>query len=132
MSKLTQMNAANAIETAAGNPGIAGAGMGMGVGFGMGNMMANTMGQAMNQMQQQPQQNAGGPPPLPQAVQYFVAVGGKQSGPFDEQALAQMAQAGTLQRDTLVWKTGMAAWQQAGQVAELANVFGSTPPPLPA
>jgi len=133
MSKLTQMNAANAIETAAANPGIAGAGMGMGVGFGMGNMMANTIGQNMNQMQQQQaQNNAAVPPPLPQAVQYFVAVGGKQSGPFDEQALAQMAQAGTLQRDTLVWKTGMPAWQQAGQVAELANVFSSTPPPLPA
>jgi hypothetical protein len=90
------------------------------------------VGQSINQMQQQSRQNAGGPPPLPQAVQYFVAVGGKQSGPFNEQQLAEMAQAGTLQRDTLVWKTGMAAWQQAGQVAELANVFGSTPPPLPA
>lgn len=131
MSKLTQMNAANAIQTAAANPGIAGAGMGMGVGFGMGNMMANTMGQAMNQMQQQPQQSAGAPPPLPQAIQYFIAIGGKQSGPFDEQALAQMAKAGTLQRDTLVWKNGMPAWQQAGQVAEIAGVFGSTPPPIP-
>jgi membrane protease subunit (stomatin/prohibitin family) len=135
MSKLTQMNAANAIQTAAANPGIAGAGMGMGVGLGMGNMMANTMAQSMNQMQQQPQQpqqNAGGPPPLPQAVQYFVAIGGKQSGPFDEQALAQMVQAGTLQSDTLVWKTGMPAWQQAGQVAEISGVFGAMPPPLPA
>jgi membrane protease subunit (stomatin/prohibitin family) len=133
MSKLTQMNAANAIQTAAANPGIAGAGMGMGVGLGMGNMMANTMAQSMNQQQQQqPQQSAGAPPPLPQAIQYFVAIGGKQSGPFDEQALAQMVQAGTLQRDSLVWKTGMPAWQQAGQVAEISGVFGATPPPLPA
>lgn len=129
MAKLTQMNMANSIEKAAENPGgLSGAGMGIGVGFGMGNMMSNTMGQAMNQMQQQP--NAV-PPPVPQAVQYFVAVGGKQTGPYNEQQLAQMVQAGTLQRETLVWKAGMAAWQQAGQVSEMTAIFGSTPPPIP-
>jgi hypothetical protein len=101
----------------------------------MGNMMANTMGQAMQQQQQQqqqqPQAGASVPPPVPQAVQYFIAIAGKQSGPFDEQALTQMVQAGNLQRDTLVWKTGMPAWLQAGQVAELSGIFGSTPPPIP-
>ncbi len=127
MSKLTQMNAANSIQTAAENPGIGGAGMGIGVGLGLGNMVANNLSQSMNQMQQ----NVNTPPPVPQAVQYFVAAGGKQTGPFNEQQLTEMVAAGTLQRDTLVWKTGMAAWTQAGQVAEISGVFSSTPPPLP-
>ncbi len=129
MSKLAQMNVANSIETAAANQGgLAGAGMGIGVGFGMGNMMANTMGQSMNQMQQQA---APTPPPIPQAVQYFAVVGGKQAGPFNEQQLAQMAQSGSLLRDTLVWKAGMASWLAAGQVPEMTNIFGATPPPVP-
>jgi len=121
MGKLAQMNMANSIETAAANQGI-------GVGFGMGNLMANTMGQSMNQMQQQATPP---PPPIPQAVQYFAVVAGKQAGPFNEQQLAQMAQAGTLMRDTLVWKTGMASWLAAGQVPEMTNVFGAIPPPVP-
>ena len=132
MSKLAQMNMANSIQTAAANPGgLAGAGMGIGVGFGMGNMMANTMGQAANQMQQQTQA-APPPPPVPQAIQYFVAVDGKQTGPFNEQQLSQMAQSGGLTRESLIWKNGMAAWTAAGQVPEVANVFGTVPPPLPA
>jgi len=132
MSKLAQMNVANSIQTAAANPGgLAGAGMGIGVGFGMGNMMANTMGQSMNQMQQQ-QQAAPPPPPIPQAIQYFIAVDGKQTGPFNEQQLSQMAQSGALTRESLIWKNGMAAWTAAGQVPEVANVFGAVPPPLPA
>ncbi len=127
MSKLTQMNAANSIQTAAENPGIGGAGMGIGVGLGMGNLVVNSMGQAINQMQQ----SANNPPPIPQTIQYFVAVAGKQTGPFNEQQLTDMVAAGTFMRESLVWKTGMSAWQQAGQVAELANVFASTPPPIP-
>jgi membrane protease subunit (stomatin/prohibitin family) len=131
MSKLAQMNMANSIQTAAGNPGgLAGAGMGIGVGLGMGNMMGNMMGQSMNQMQQQ-QQASPPPPPIPQAVQYFVAVDGKQSGPFNEQQLAQMVQGGSLTRETLIWKAGMAAWLAAGQVAEVASAFGAAPPPIP-
>ncbi len=127
MSKLTQMNAANSIQTAAENPGIGGAGMGIGVGLGMGNLVVNTMGQAINQMQQ----SANTPPPVPQPLQYFVAVAGKQTGPFDEQQLSDMVKAGTVMRETLVWKTGMAAWTQAGQVTELSGIFSATPPPLP-
>ncbi|HTB05576.1 MAG TPA: SPFH domain-containing protein [Bacteroidia bacterium] len=131
MSKLAQMNAANAIQTAAANQGgIAGMGMGLGVGVGMGNIMANTMGQATNQMQQQ-QQAAPAPPPIPQAIQYFVAVDGKQTGPFNEQQLAQMVQGGTLTRESMIWKNGMAAWQQAAQVAETAGLFNNAPPPIP-
>ncbi|MFT7521366.1 MAG: membrane protease subunit (stomatin/prohibitin family), partial [Kiritimatiellia bacterium] len=42
----TKLKAADAIEIAAGNQGMAGMGVGMGVGFGMGNQMGGMMGQA--------------------------------------------------------------------------------------
>jgi hypothetical protein len=62
---------------------------------------------------------------------FFVAIDGKQAGPFDMATLANQAKAGTLTRETLVWKQGMAAWSPAGTVADMASVFATLPPPLP-
>ena len=123
MSKLTQLKTAQSIETAAANEGIGGAGVGIGVGVGMGNMFTNAFNQA--------QQNVNTPPPVPQPLQFFLAVNGQQSGPFGAEQLAQMAQSGSLTRETLVWKAGMAAWAQAATVTELAPVFNTIPPPPP-
>ena len=52
----------------------------------------------------------------------------------DRALLAQMAAMGTTTRDSLVWKQGMAEWRRAGDVGELASVFGGVPagmPPIP-
>jgi len=124
LNQYAQFQAANAMEAAAKNPGgDAGAGIGMGMGF----AMAQQMGQAFNQ--QQP----AGPPPLPgnNNIQYYVAVNGQQQGPFNLATLQQMAQQGSLTRDVLVWKQGMAAWTKASDAADLGNLFGAVPPPLP-
>ncbi len=128
LAAFTQFQAATAMGDAAKNPGgAAGAGIGMGMGF----AMANQLGQQLAQGPGAAQQTPPGPPPLPGAVQFFVAIGGQQSGPFNEQALAQMAQEGKLTRETLAWKQGMAQWTPAGQVPEISRLFGSAPPPLP-
>jgi len=71
------------------------------------------------------------PPPLPPAVRYTVAINNQQSGPYDLAQLQQMAQQGTLTRETLVWREGMAQWQEAGTVQDLAGLFAAVPPPLP-
>ena len=89
------------------------------------------MGQQMaNAFQQPQQQQAAAPPPLP-VLQYYAAIGGSQAGPFGLDQLRQQAASGSLNRDTLVWKQGMAGWTKAGEVAELGAVFGAVPPPLP-
>ncbi len=127
MNKFTQFQTANAIEDAANNPsGDAGAGMGMGMGFAMANQMG---GSFMNNNQQQ-QQNQQGPPPPP-IVQYFVAVNGQQQGPYDMNTLTNMVKQGSINKETLVWKNGMANWTAAGQVQELASIFPVAPPPMP-
>jgi hypothetical protein len=36
-----------------------------------------------------------------------------------------------LNRDTLVWRNGLAQWVAAGSVSDLAAVFANVPPPLP-
>ena len=99
---------------------------GMMMGGAMGNQMAgmmNNMGQNMNQ-----QQNT--PPPPPQ-IQYNVSVNGQTTGTYNMQQLQQMVQSGQLQQNTHVWKQGMAAWEQAGEVQELTSLFSSVPPPPP-
>jgi len=130
LNQYSQFQAANAMEAAANNPnGTASGGIGMGMGF----AMANQMGQQMSNNQQQQNQAppAGGPPPIPQAVSFFIAVNGQQTGPFDMNTLKQKALSGELTRESMVWKNGMAAWSAAGSVAELSSVFGQVPPPLP-
>lgn len=116
------------MDMGGGGGGMNPAGMmtGMMMGGAMGNQMAgmmNNMGQNMNQ-----QQNT--PPPPPQ-IQYSVSVNGQTAGPFNWQQLQQMVQNGQLTKNTHVWKQGMAGWEVAGNVQELANLFGAVPPPPP-
>ncbi|MFF0099479.1 SPFH domain-containing protein [Micromonospora sp. NPDC005257] len=137
LDRYTRFQAANAMEAAANNPGgEAGAGIGLGMGMAMGQQMARTMGGgAATQPAPAPpvpaQPAAAEPPPLPGQAQWYVGVGGQRQGPYDLGGLAEQAGAGALGADTLVWRTGMAQWQPAGQVPELASVLASVPPPLP-
>ena len=68
-------------------------------------------------------------------VQFFIAVGGQQAGPFAPEQLPQLVQNGTLTMQTLVWKQGMPQWAAASTVPELAPLFappaGAVPPPIP-
>ena len=100
---------------------------GMAMGGAMGQQMAgmmNQMGNAMNG-----QMNT---PPPPPNIQYHVSVNGQQSGPFNVTQLQQLVQQGQITPQTYVWKQGMAGWETAGNVPELASLFqGATPPPPP-
>lgn len=126
----TKFQTAEAIPTAAANPGgMGGVGAQLAVGVAMGSQMAGSIGAAMAAPQQQA--GAAGPPPLPAGPVYFVAIDGKQAGPFDLGALQSKVAEGKLRRETLVWKQGMPAWAAASSVAELEAVLASVPPALP-
>jgi membrane protease subunit (stomatin/prohibitin family) len=127
LAAYTQFNIANSIPDAAKNPGgLAAAGAGVGIGM----AMAGSMGQAFSG---QPAASgaAGTPPPIPGSAAFFVAVAGKQTGPFDMQSLEAQAASGQLTRQSLVWTQGMPQWTPAGQVPALAGIFANVPPPLP-
>ncbi|GHV11278.1 hypothetical protein FACS189491_02220 [Spirochaetia bacterium] len=66
-------------------------------------------------------------------VQFSVAVNGQASGPYDLNMLSQITAQGQLTAQSLVWRPGMADWQAAGTVPELAGLFAGTgtPPPSP-
>lgn len=108
---------------------------GMMTGMMMGGAMGQQMAGMMQNMGQQMQGAMNTPPPLPN-VQYHVSMNGAQAGPFNMQQLKQMVQNGQLTKQTYVWKQGMANWDLAGNVQELALLFtpstpGSMPPPPP-
>lgn len=100
------------------------------LGGAVGQNIANTMGTAINGMNQ-PIQTGTVPPPIP-VVAYYVAVNGQPAGPFDMATLTQMATNGSLIKESLVWKQGMAEWIKAGNVDELKSVFTNIMPPIPA
>lgn len=132
----TQYETASSIHDAATTPNsAAGAGMGLGAGFAMGGNMVGQMGGAFagnnNATSAAVSASSAAPPPLPAQATFHVAVNGAQTGPFDMGTLQGQAGSGVLKRDSLVWKTGMAQWAKAGDVAELGALFAGVPPPLP-
>ena len=90
-----------------------------------------TMG-GMNNMGQM-----GGAPQMPgmgaavPQVQYYIGINGQQYGPCDWNKLQQLVQQGQLTQQSYVWKNGMAQWEFAGNVTELAPLFQGTAPQMP-
>lgn len=127
MNQYTQMKAADAIETAAANPGMAGAGMGMGMGVGMGNMMGNMMGNAMAGAA------AASPPPPPQAQTFHY------SGPSGQAQLSASDIAQKIAADRngnhQVWAEGWSGWRSWNDVGEISRLVppppAAAPPPPP-
>ena len=132
--------AAQSLGNMGSSGGEGGGGMnpaGMMTGMMMGGAMGQQMAGMMAGMGQTMQGAVNTPPPMP-TLQYYVGVNGQQAGPFSMPQLTQLAQNGQLTQQSLVWKQGMAGWEQAGSVAELSSLFapstpgnGATPPPMP-
>ena len=127
----TQYQTAQAIGTAAANPGggAAAAGVGLGAGLAMANQMGAAMTGGTSAASSAP--SAASPPPPPDAVRYHVSVDGAATGPFSVAELRGKAADGSLARETHVWAESLGSWQRAGEVAALSGVFGAVPPPPP-
>jgi len=70
---------------------------------------------------------------------WYFAQAGQQQGPISDEQIKRMVQDGSLGKEDLVWREGMASWQPAGEVPGLqfpASTFTpapfSPPPPAPA
>jgi hypothetical protein len=125
LGEMSTMNLGTGTGTGGGfNP------VGMMTGLAVGGVMGGQMASMMNTAGAAMTQPAMAPPPLPQ-VQYSVNINGQTSGPFMLNQLQELARNGQLTRATYVWKPGMANWDSAGNVAELAALFAAAPPPPP-
>lgn len=104
---------------------------GMAMGSAIGQNMAGMVGGMMNGLNQQVAPQANNVPPVPGNESYHVAVNGTATGPYTLSVLSTMAANGQLTSESLVWKSGMANWQAAGSISELAGLFAGTVPPVP-
>ena len=120
MGAYSQKRAADAMLAAAQNESGNGAVFGMMAGGQLGGMLGQQM---------QPQMAPPPPPPPPQVV-YHLAVNGQQQGPYNLQTLQQLALTRQLTPETLAWTAGMAAWQPAGTIPALQQIFAGVPPAL--
>src|SRR6185295_15452937 len=66
---------------------------------------------------------------------WYFAKDGSQQGPVSDDQIRRMAQDGSLRREDLVWREGMAAWQPASEAGiEFplpSRPSGTLPPPPP-
>jgi membrane protease subunit (stomatin/prohibitin family) len=133
LDKLTKFKTAQAIEAAAKNEGgTAGAGMGMGMGFVLAQQMGGMMSPQMGGQQNVTPQGGVVPPPMPTTVMYYYSHNGQQMGPVPFDQLKALFANRTVNKDSLIWKQGMANWAALKDIEELkAFLGGNTPPPLP-
>ena len=67
---------------------------------------------------------------------YYIGHYG-QLGPLTREQVDELIASSVIERDTYVWRVGMAQWQQAGAIQDLAltfrsnATFGDPPPPPP-
>lgn len=100
--------------------GLAGAGLGIGIGAGIGNQIGNVTS------------NINIKTPTPPDIEFYAIINNQQNGPFDLNKFKELILNRTINKGTLVWKSGMANWESAEQQIELMHLFNSTtPPPLP-
>ena len=110
---------------------MAGMAMGSAIGSNMAGMVNGMMGNLNQPVQNVMNTSISSVPPIPPTVQFNVAVNGQSTGPYDIQTLKNMAHSGQFNQESLVWKNGMANWQKAGTILELAEIFASNVPPVP-
>ena len=132
MQQYTQLQAADAIGVAAANPGgIAGVGAGVGAGFAIG----GAMGQAFQGAQSAPPPPPMAPPPPPGSVsaapRWSIAIDGKTYGPYTDDALRGMLQAGQVTLTTQAWRPGASGWAPLSDFPELGAAAPPPPPPPP-
>ena len=93
--------------------------VGMGAGMAMGQQMANSMNT----------NNTSTPPALPnQIAQYFIAIEGKEEGPYSLEEVEKYLLSGKIKKETLLWTQGMKDWEKAENI--FSKSFSQTPPPL--
>lgn len=121
-----QFQAANAIEKSAENTiggNLGAAGMGLGVGA----AMMGQVGNVFQQNQFDPNEKGTATPPSLNVVEYYFAKDGKADGPHTLTAIKALISSNAINKETQVWKKGMAAWAPAVSLTEL---FDHEPPPL--
>ena len=98
------------------------AGLGLGASLNMGKQMGDSL----------MPNNGDVPPPIPTNVSYFLAINGKQEGPYTEQQIEEAIEQDSNVLNLLAWKKGMTGWQPLNTFSEFTALGNNDcPPPIP-
>lgn len=90
-----------------------------GMSMSLAQQMMNTMNHAMTNMNV-----AGSGLPLhKQTVQYYAIIDNTQFGPLSEQEVSELITSGKITGSSLVWKTGLLRWVEAGKLPEINKMM---------
>ncbi|MBR5687808.1 MAG: DUF4339 domain-containing protein [Prevotella sp.] len=98
-----------------------------GLGMGMAQQMVGMMNQYMQSMYV-PGSIQSMPQPMPHI--FYVVIEGQQVGPLNESEVSKLIGQQRINKDTLAWVPGMAAWQPIAQIPAILKIVALTPPPL--
>jgi membrane protease subunit (stomatin/prohibitin family) len=121
LDALTKLKSAKAIENISQKDGGA---AGIGGDLAMGLAMASNLSGALS--------GAGHVQAAASAENYFVALDGKQEGPYSLTQLGSLIQQRKITAETQVWRAGMNEWRRGGDEPTIAQLLSQIPPPLPA
>jgi len=126
-TELYQMDRSfDVLDNAAKNEGgVAGNLMGAGLGLGLGAGVGSQMGNLSNNL------NTRNRPPLLPTL-YYVLINNQQNGPLSFDQLKQLIADVRVNKQTLVWKTGLDNWILINELPETSVLFNQIPPPPPA
>lgn len=62
---------------------------------------------------------------------YYLILDGKTAGPFTSSETSRLVNEGRINKDTFVWRPGMATWDKFGNVPDLLRMVALMPPPFP-
>jgi hypothetical protein len=63
---------------------------------------------------------------------YYVLINNQQNGPLSFDQLKQLIVDVRVNKQTMIWKTGLENWVLITEIPEVSNLFNQTPPPPPA
>lgn len=98
---------------------LMGAGLGLGLGVGVGNQISNVSSNL----------NTQNTPPPPPVTLYYILMNNQQIGPLNFDQLKQLILDAQINRQTMIWKTGMENWSLITEIPEVSNLLNQTPPP---
>jgi hypothetical protein len=99
-----------------------------GLGLAVAKQMVDGMNQAMGSMHV-----AGADNPMRQQEQrlFYAVLDGQRAGPFSESEMGRLVSDRRIDKDTLVWRPGLAEWSPAKNVPEVLRIVALAPPPVP-
>ena len=100
--------------------------------FGMSAAVASQVMQGMNKTMSETMQqwSAAMKAPMNTSQLYYVALNGKQAGPFSETEVVRLINDKKVTKETLIWHQGMNVWKKAEDVPAILRIIALSPPPL--